>query len=46
MPIINVRDDKNKRWKRKEKKKTERSKGVAQAIVKVWKLNGFVVRLS
>ena len=26
--------------------KTERSKGVAQAIVKVWELNGFVARLS
>ena len=33
--------------KEKEKKiKTEKSKGVVQAIVKVWELNGFVVRLS
>ena len=26
--------------------KTERSKGVAQAIVKVWELHSFVARLS
>ena len=30
----------------KQKTKTERSKEVAQAIVKVWELNGFVARLS
>ena len=29
-----------------KKTKTERSKGVAQATVKVWELNGFVERLS
>ena len=47
MPIINVRDYENNRWKRKAKRtKTERSKGVTQAIVKVWELNGFVARLS
>ena len=33
--------------KEKDKKtKTERRKGVAQVIVKVWGLNGFVGRLS
>ena len=31
---------------RQQKTKTERSKGVAKAIVKVWELNGFVTRLS
>ena len=47
MPIINVRHNGNNRWKRKAKKtKTERSKGMAQAIVKVWELDGFVARLS
>ena len=50
MSIINVKDNENNRWKRKEKKqkqtKTERSKGVAQAIVKMWELNGLVARLS
>ena len=30
----------------KERKKTERSKGVAQAIVKVWELNGFDIEIS
>ena len=30
----------------RQKAKTERSKGVAQAIVKLWELNGFVARLS
>ena len=29
-----------------KKTKTERSKGVVPAIVKVWELNGFDVRLS
>ena len=45
--IINVRDNQNNRWKWKarQKKKTERCKGVAQVIVKVWKLNGFVARV-
>ena len=45
MLIMNVRHNGNKRWKRK-KTKAERSKGVAQAIVKVWELNGFVACLS
>ena len=30
----------------KERKKTERRKGVAQAIVKVWELNGFDIKIS
>ena len=35
------------RDKKKERKtKTERSKIVAQGIVKVWELSGFVARLS
>ena len=46
MPIINVRHNGNNRWKRKAKKiKTKRSKGVAQTIVKVWELNGFMAHL-
>ena len=32
--------------KEKGKKAKERSKGVAQAIVKVWQLNGFDAHLS
>ena len=39
MKIIDERE-------RKKKKKTERRQGVAQVIVKVWELNGFVARLS
>ena len=48
MLIISARDNENKGWKRNatKKKKTERSKGVTQAIVKVWDLNDFVVPLS
>ena len=46
MPIISIRYSENYRWKRKEKKQTERNKGVAQAIVKVWELNDSAVRLS
>ena len=38
--------DEIQRQKKTKKTKTERSKGVAQAIVKVWELNGFVARLS
>ena len=30
----------------RQKTKTERRKGVAQVIVNVWELNGFVARLS
>ena len=42
MLIISVEDDENNRWKRKEKKtKTERNKGVMQAIVKVWQLDNY-----
>ena len=44
MLIINFRDNENNKWKRKGKKQRQRSKGVAQAIVKVWELNGFVAR--
>ena len=29
-----------------KKSKTDRNKGVAQALVKVWELKGFVARLS
>ena len=32
--------------KERQKTKTERRKGVAQVIVKVWELNGFLARLS
>ena len=39
MPIVNVTVNENNRWKsereRKKNKKTERNKGVTQAIVKV-----------
>ena len=46
MSTINVRHNGNNKWKKEEKKtKTERSKGVAQAIVRVGELNGFVARL-
>ena len=45
MLIINVRHYGNIEREAK-KTKTERSKGVAQAIVKVWELNGFVAHLS
>ena len=47
MPIINVGDNDNGRWKRKGKNtKTERRKGVAKVIMKVWELNDFLARLS
>ena len=48
MLIISARDNENNGWKRNVTKntKTERNKGVTQAIVKVWNLNDFVVRLS
>ena len=47
MLIISVWDNENNKWKRKGKKtKTKRNNEVAQAIVKVWELNDFVVRLS
>ena len=40
--IIKIIDERE----RQKKSKTERSNGVAQAIVKVWELNGFVALLS
>ena len=40
--VIKIIDERE----RGKKKKTERGKGVAQAIVKVWELNGFVARSS
>ena len=43
--IMEIMDEKETQ-KTKQKTKTERSKGVAQAIVKLWELNGFVARLS
>ena len=47
MLIISARDDENNRWKIETKKaKAERKKPVMQAIVKVWELNDFAVRLS
>ena len=49
MLIISARDNENNGWKRnatKKKTKTERNEGVTQAIVKVWDLNDFVVRLT
>ena len=45
MVIISARANENNRWKRQLKTKTERKKGVTQAIVKVWELNDFAVRL-
>ena len=47
MPIISVRDMKiiDER-ERQQKTKTERNKGVTQAIMKVWEPNDFVVRLG
>ena len=43
--IMEIMDEKEMQ-KKPQKTKTERSKGVAQAIVKLWELNGFVARLS
>ena len=40
--IMEIIDEKE----RQKKTNTERSKGMAQAIVKVWELDGFVARLS
>ena len=41
-----MRHNGNNKWKKEAKNtKPERSKGVAQAIVKVGELNGFVARL-
>ena len=42
MPIISVRDNENKRWKRKARNKDRKEKGLTQAMVKVWELNGLV----
>ena len=44
MTITSIRDNENNTWKEKEKK-TERNKGMIQAIVKGWELNDFVVGL-
>ena len=44
MTITSIRDNENNTWKKKEKK-TERNKGMIQAIVKGWELNDFVVGL-
>ena len=46
--IIDERESEKKTTKHKKQKKTktERRKGVAQVIVKVWELNDFVARLS
>ena len=49
MKITDERErQKNKQNKKKQNKQRqkERCKGVAQAIVKVWGLNGFFARLS
>ena len=42
--IMEIIDERERQ--KSKKTKTERSKGVAQAIVKVWELKGFVARLS
>ena len=36
----------DERERKKKKTKTERSKGVPQAIAKVWELNSFITRLN
>ena len=47
MLIISARDNENNRWKRKAvKTKTERNKGVTQALWKVWELSDFAVHLN
>ena len=54
MPIISARDNKNSTWNRNEKKQTNKltktrtggGEGVAEAIVKGWELNDYVVHLS
>ena len=52
MPIISVTDNENNRWKRDANKKTKQKKkqvvgaGGAEAIVKGWELNYFVLHLS
>ena len=50
MPIISVRDNENNSWKKnakktKNKQRQKRTRGT-EAIVKEWKLNDFVARLS
>ena len=42
--IMKIIDERER--KKTKKTKTERCKGVAQAVVKVWELNGFVACLS
>ena len=46
MPIMSVRDNENIDRRERQKTKTEMKKGVTHAIVEVWWLNDFVVRLS
>ena len=49
MPIISVRDNKSKRWKRNAKKKTKTKKEKVETeaiMMKGWELNDFVVHLS
>ena len=43
MPIISARDNLDEK---RQKTKTQRDNGVTQAIMKVWELHGFAVRLS
>ena len=48
MPIINLKDNENNRWKfckEKKKKRKKRTRGM-EAIVKGWEINDFVERLS
>ena len=44
--IIIIRDNENNSRKEEKKTKTKKNKGLAQAIMKVWELNDFVVSLS
>ena len=45
--IMEIKDERERQKKKTKKKtKTERSKRMAQAIVKVWELDSFVARLS
>ena len=54
MSITSVRDNENIRWKKYAKKpkkkkkqtKTEKSKGVTEAILQGWELIDFIVHLS
>ena len=47
MSTISVRDNENNRWERnKEKKQLQKRTRGTKAIVKVWELNAFALRLS